>query len=273
MKIKALAINSKLARGAAGASLRAALVGVAVLSAGAGSLLAQKPAPPTVAAPGTAPITPRASAPLTAYTGPRYDNRWEVYGGLLYMNGQAGQDLPRKYSMGGGEVMGTYWLGAAPVKKWGVAADIRLGAGTSQTGLIGASYGLNRILVMQDIFSAGGVYRTSLRNRYLAVDLHALAGGTYGVFDHALVNYPGYPATPPIVACPSQITATKPLSLGMYCNHVSPWGAAGGSLDFNQSGRLAIRLQPDMTFEHFGTETREFFAVSLGAMYRFGGTK
>jgi hypothetical protein len=60
------------------------------------------------------------------------------------------------------------------------------------------------------------------------------------------------------------------VSLGLYCNHVAPYGAAGGSIDFNESGKLAIRLQPDLTFEHFGTETREFFAISMGAVYRFG---
>lgn len=244
-----------------------------VLSAAAGAALAQNQSSSSTAAPGTAPIAPRATVPLSTYTGPKYDNRWEVYGGLLYMNGQAGQDLPQRYNMGGGEAMATYWLGQKTVKTWGIAADYRFGAGTSQTGLIGAQYGLNRILVMQHIFSGGVQYRTPWRNRYVAVDLHALAGATHGTFDHALVNYPGYPNYPPIVACPAQITATKPLSLGMYCNHTAPWGAAGGSIDFNNSSRLAFRLSPDMTFEHFGTETREFFSISLGAMYRFGGSK
>jgi hypothetical protein len=44
----------------------------------------------------------------------------------------------------------------------------------------------------------------------------------------------------------------------------------GGSIDFNESAKFAIRLQPDMTFEHFGTETREYFAISLGVVYRIG---
>jgi hypothetical protein len=54
----------------------------------------------------------------------------------------------------------------------------------------------------------------------------------------------------------------------MYCNHVAPWAAAGGSIDFNQGPKFAIRLAPDLTFEHFGTETREFFGISLGLLYR-----
>ena len=223
-----------------------------------------------VAAPGTVSMGPKATAPITQYTGPSYTNRWQVYGGLLYMNGQAGQDLPNRYNMGGGELMGTYWLGQAKaVKKLGIVADYRLAAGTSQTGPIGATIGLNRILVYQNIISGGAEYRTPFRNRYVAVDLHALAGGTYGVFDHALVNYPGYPASTNIRACPAQSFEQTP-TLGMYCNHLSPWGAAGASIDFNDSAKLAFRLSPDITFEHFGTETREFFSISLGAVYRFG---
>lgn len=220
-------------------------------------------------------MAPRASAPLQTYTGPRYDNRWQLYGGLLYMNGQAGQSLPNRFNMGGGELMATYWLGQKPVKTWGIVGDYRIGAGTSQTGPIGASYGLNRILVYENIFTGGIEYRTPFKNRYVAIDAHAMAGAASGVFDHALKNYPGYPGpgSPAIVNCPAQVTLSKPNSLGMYCNHTAPYGTTGISIDFNDSAKLAFRLQPDMVFEHFGDETREFFSISMGAMYRFGKTK
>ncbi len=46
--------------------------------------------------------------------------------------------------------------------------------------------------------------------------------------------------------------------------------ALGDSLDFNYSKNIAVRLQPDLILEHFGTETREFFAISAGIVYRFG---
>ena len=39
-----------------------------------------------------------------------YDNKYEVYGGLNYMNFQAGQNLPKRMNLGGGEFLGTYWL-------------------------------------------------------------------------------------------------------------------------------------------------------------------
>ena len=47
-------------------------------------------------------------------------------------------------------------------------------------------------------------------------------------------------------------------------------GAFGASVDFNYTRNIAIRLQPDLILEHFGTEYREFVAVSGGVVYRFG---
>jgi hypothetical protein len=222
----------------------------------------------TVAAPGTVAITPQNALALAApYTGPKYTNRFEVYAGLQLMNGQAGQNTPVRYNMGGMEGMFTYWLGpnlfGGHVKKLGLAADYRFGAGT--TPVISPYY--NRVVIMQSIQSGGLVYRGP-KNRYAAIDFHALAGGTYGIFNYAVNHYPA-PGSP-VAACSAQETATQDGTLGLYCNHMAPYGAIGGSIDFNQGAKVAIRLSPDMTFEHFGTETREFFAISLGALYRFG---
>jgi len=219
-----------------------------------------------VAAPGTVAITPQNAAALaTPYTGPKYLNHWEIYGGLNLMNGQAGQNTPVRYNMGGGEFMGTYWFTpgpGGPLRKLGVAADYRFGAGT--TPVISPYY--NRVLIMQSIQSGGLMYRGP-KNRYAALDFHALAGGTYGFFNYAVNHYPG---GSPVAACPTQVSARQQGTLGLYCNHMAPYAAVGGSIEFNYSQKLAVRLQPDLTFEHFGTETREFFAISLGAVYRFG---
>ena len=40
------------------------------------------------------------AAPVT------YDNKYEVYGGLNFMNFMAGQDIPRRMDFGGGELEG-----------------------------------------------------------------------------------------------------------------------------------------------------------------------
>ena len=259
-----------------GSAVRRAVVGVLLAGATlAGSAqTSSSSSQTTTAAPGTVPIQPRATAPLATYTGPRYDNRWEAYGGFLYMNGQAGQDLQYRYNMGGGEAMATYWLGSAPVKTWGVAGDYRFGAGTTPVNPVGNNgiYNFNRVLVMQHIFTGGVVYRTKFRNRYAAVDAHALAGAADGIFDHAIRNYPNQSVLK-VAACPAQEDVNHPVSLGTYCNGVAPYGTAGISIDFNDSAKLAFRVQPDMVFEHFGNQTREFFSISIGAMYRFGGTK
>ena len=61
-----------------------------------------------------------------------------------------------------------------------------------------------------------------------------------------------------------------PEDVGLYTNRTKPIAALGGSLDLNRSKNLAIRLSPDLILEHFGTETREFFAISAGVVYRFG---
>jgi len=260
----------------AGLVLSATLYGTAAFAQTPAQAPAQTPAQPQTTAPSqtsqssqvvAAPGTVAVAAPQAIYTGPKYTNRFEVYGGLLLMNGQAGQILPKRYNMGGGEGMFTYWLGTPHsasflARHFGLDADYRFGAGT--TPVLSAD-NINRVLVMQHIFSGGFQYRW-IKNRYIALDLHGLAGATYGIFNHATQEY-----TPGTVAyCPAAATPGQQVNLGLYCNGFAPWGAAGGSIDFNESGKLAVRLSPDITFEHFGTETREFFGISLGAMYRFG---
>jgi hypothetical protein len=217
-------------------------------------------------APGTAPIKNHGTAAaLAPGRGPSYHNRWDVYGGLSFANGQAGQNLPKRYNMGGGEGQFTYWLSP----KLGLAGDYRWGGGTTPVNPVGAipTAGFNRVLVMQNIF-AGGVQYRGPKNRYVGINYHAFAGGDYGIFDHAVTHYPG--GNSPLAACPVETTSQQTGNLGLYCNHVAPWAAIGGSIDFNQGPKLAVRLSPDLTLEHFGTETRVFVGVSLGLVYRGG---
>jgi len=250
------------------------LMGLALAVTCTTTTLAQTTPPPAGqtpvgnAAPGSAAAKLGTPIVLPEYTGPKYDNRWEVYGGLSFMNGQAGQNAPfKRYNMGGGEGELTYWLGTAQSSSFfkrhvGLTADYRFEAGTTP---VISTYNINRVVVMQSVQS-GGVQFRWLKNRYVALDLHGLAGGTYGIFNRATNNFPSQL----IAACPAQQTPSQQGNLGLYCNHMAPWGAAGGSIDFNESRRLAVRLSPDMIFEHFGTETREYFSISLGVLWRFG---
>ena len=170
-----------------------------------------------------------------------YDNKYEVYGGVGLQTFQAGQQLPKKMILGNAELEATYWL----TKKLGVAADLRGGAGTTQ---VFPNTDKSRPVVVA-YTGMGGVEYRGPKNQFAAITFHALAGASHGVFDE---------------------TARQDLNVGLYPNKTAPVGAVGGSVDFNRSKNLAFRLSPDLFFERFGDETREFFGLSGGVLYRFG---
>ncbi len=170
-----------------------------------------------------------------------YDNRYEVYGGINYMNFQAGQNVPKLMNFGGGELAGTYWLS----DRWGGVVDFRGEAGT--TPVLPNSQFNGRALVVLYTGMLGAQYRVR-QNQRAAFDLHAYAGVSHGNFDYTLPQDQS----------------------GLYTNRTKPIGAFGGSLDLNRSRNLAIRLSPDLIVEHFGSDTREFFGISGGVIYRIG---
>jgi hypothetical protein len=194
------------------------------------------------------------AAPVT------YDNKFEVYGGLNYMNFMAGQALPKRMNLGGGEFEGTYWL----THKWGLALEYRGEAGTTQVYPNAlAAYGVHRPLVYMNMGMAGAQYRW-WGNQHAAVDVHGYGGIADGVFDAGTAGAQIGPGAPSGFS-PAYIAS----QVGLYPNKTAPIFALGGSLDFNRSKDIAIRLSPDLILEHFGTETREFFAISGGVVYRF----
>jgi hypothetical protein len=190
------------------------------------------------------------AAPVT------YDNKYEVYGGLNYMNFKAGEDLPTRMNLGGGEFEGAWWV----TPKLGIAAEYRGEAGTTQVFPNAESYGIHRPLVYMNM-GLGGVEYRGPKNQHAAIDFHAYGGIASGVFDAGTAGVPT-PLQPPI--SPAQIAKF----VGLYPDHTAPIFALGGSIDFNRSKNWAIRLSPDLILEHFGNETREFFAISGGIVYR-----
>lgn len=187
------------------------------------------------------------AAPVT------YDNRYELYGGLSYMNFTAGPFAIPRMNMGGGEIMGTYWLKGLTSHvgpgRLGLAADVRGEYGTTQTGP--NHVGLHRTLVFQNMVM-GGFQMRGPKNQFFALGLHGLGGISWGNFSHGTL-----PAAPPE-------------AVGLYTNRSAPIGAIGVSLDINQSKRFAIRLSPDLMLSHFGEATDTNFAISGGILYRFG---
>lgn len=188
-----------------------------------------------------------------------YDNKYEIYGGLNFMNFQAGQNLPKRMNLGGGEILGTYWL----KNKWGLGVDYRGEAGTTPVFPQATVFGIHRPLVYMNMVMVGAQYRGP-KNQYAAINFHGYGGLSHGVFDAGTSG-----------AGPGDIyTATQNAQVaGLYSNRTSPIFAVGGSIDFNRSKDWAVRLSPDMILEHFGTETREFFAISGGIVYRFPNKK
>ena len=176
-----------------------------------------------------------------------YDNRYEVFGGLTYMDFQAGQNLPKKMNLGGGEILGTYWA----TKRIGVGLDFRAGAGT--TPVLPNPYNVNRPRVNLYTGMAGAQVRGP-KNHYAALNYHGYFGVSHGTFDSGLTYVP---------------SQAKP-AIGLYTNRTKPIAALGASVDFNSSKNFAVRFSPDLILEHFGTETREFFGLSGGVIYRFG---
>lgn len=176
-----------------------------------------------------------------------YDNRYEVYGGINFMNFQGGQTLPKRMNLGGLEAQGTLWL----TGKLGVSADYRVDAGT--TPVKPNPFVNNRPLVYLNTIMGGVQYRGP-KNHYAAINYHGYFGVSHGTFTYSTKNVP----------------PTAYDLIGLYTNRTKPIAALGASIDFNRSKNLAVRVQPDLILEHFGTETREFFSISGGVIYRFG---
>jgi hypothetical protein len=154
---------------------------------------------------------------------------------------------------GGGEIEGTYWV----TPKWGVAAEFRGEAGTSP--VYPNPFKISRPLVYMNMVLFGAQYRWA-QNQHAAVDLHAYGGPSVGVFNGGTAGG----------GAGVVYNSTENANLvGLYANHTAPVFALGGSLDMNRSKDWAIRLSPDLIVEHFGNETRTFFAISGGVVYRF----
>jgi hypothetical protein len=233
------------------------VLAVGLLMAGAAQIQAQG----TAAAQTQTPI-PIAGSKIALAAPVTYDNKWEAFGGFNFMNFQAGQNLPKRMNLAGGEFLGTYWLR----KSIGLGVDYRIDAGTTpvfanagitQPDAHGGTGINNRPLVYLNTIMGGAQYRSKFRNQYAALNFHGYVGVSHGTFDSSYRNL--------VVSLAEANAAT-----GLYSNRTKPIAALGGSIDFNLSKKMAIRVSPDLILEHFGTETREFVAVSGGVIYRFG---
>ena len=197
---------------------------------------------PTVQAQNSAP-PPIQGSPLA---GIHYgEHRWEVYGGLAYSHFNAGPSLIQGSNLGGFDAEVARFF----TPRWAAAASVRGYYGTS--GVVANTYGIEGPFVSEHMFMAGPEYRGP-SNEHVSMTFHALVGGAYGNFEHAIGNVP-------------------PGNLGLFSNQLTFGSALGGSIDLNRSPRLAFRISPDATLTNFGSAgIKEQFAISVGLVYRLG---
>lgn len=180
-----------------------------------------------------------------ALAGVRYDYRWEIYGGMAYSHFNAGPNLLQGANLGGFDAQVARFF----TPRWAAAANVRGYYGTS--GVVPNVYNIKGPFVSEHMFLAGPEWRGP-SNEHASLTLHALVGGAYGNFQHAIGNVP-------------------PGELGLFSNQFTFGGAFGGSIDLNRSPRLAFRISPDATITKFGTGgIQDQFAISVGLVYRLG---
>lgn len=189
-------------------------------------------------------------APNNTLANVRYDYRWELYGGFAYSHFNAGPDLVQGSNLGGYDIQGARFF----TPRWAIAANTRGYFGTS--GAAPNPYGIKGPFVAEYMFLAGPEYRGP-SNQHVSMLFHALFGGAYGDFQHALQDQDG--------------NAVPPSEVGFFSNQLTFGSAIGGSIDLNRSPRLVFRISPDATLTDFGSAgIHEQFAISVGLVYRLG---
>lgn len=193
----------------------------------------------------TSPTQQPQVAPNYALAGVRYDYRWEIYGGMAYSHFNAGPNLLQGANLGGFDAQVARFF----TPRWAAAANVRGYYGTS--GVVPNVYNIKGPFVSEHMFLVGPEWRGP-SNEHASLTLHALVGGAYGNFQHAIGNVP-------------------PGELGLFSNQFTFGGAFGGSIDLNRSPRLVFRISPDATITKFGTGgIQDQFAISVGLVYRLG---
>jgi hypothetical protein len=194
----------------------------------------------------------------------RYDNKYDIYGGVGFSHFKAGPNLAQGANLGGFDVRGTRWL----TGRLGATASIRGYYGTQ--GVNPNPYNVSGPFIFEHLFLGGATYRLAARE-HAALSVHALAGGAYGVFDHAL-------GTAPVSGARVQAR-----DVGLYNSGLSFASAVGGSLDLNRSPKLALRISPEWILTRYGgygapssvpseslTVNQSEFGISVGIIYRLG---
>jgi len=209
-------------------------------------------ATPTPPPPATTPTTTVQGAPPEAPAIARYENKYEISGGLAYDHLHASPPVTGGANLGGFNIMGTGWF-FGPL---GLAASVRGYYGTTPT--IPNTLGPNGQSIdspfVSQYFFLGGPELRGPRNQYIATSIHTLFGGVHGTFDSDLKGVP-------------------PQKLGIIPSQNVFASAIGGSLDINHSPRLAYRVTPELIITHYNgvpSSTIQYnFGFTAGILWRF----
>ena len=180
----------------------------------------------------------------------RYDNKYDIYGGIGYQHVNTGPSLIEGAQLGGFDIQGTRWL----TSRLGVTAS-----GRGYYGTIGVHvnpYGVKGPFIMEH-YGLGGVSYRVKSGHPASLTVHGLFGGAYGDFNSALGTLPP-PGSGPV----------PPAALGLFNNGATFAMALGGSIDLNRSPQLAFRISPDYVYTRFGGYTQNELGISVGIVYR-----
>ncbi len=180
----------------------------------------------------------------------RYDNKYDIYGGIGYQHVNTGPSLIEGAQLGGFDVQGTRWL----TSRLGVTANARGFYGT--IGVHVNPYGVKGPFIMEH-YGLGGVSYRVRSGHPASFIVHGLFGGAYGTFDSDLGTLPP-PGSGPV----------PPAALGLFNNGSTFAMALGGSIDLNRSPQLAFRISPDYVYTRFGGYTQNELGLSVGIVYR-----
>lgn len=174
-----------------------------------------------------------------------YTHRWEVYFGGQYMRFRPGPALHNS-GMGGWTLELTRYFSP----RWGIVGDAQGYYGNNSLGATGGPYNTYNAKFSVYPFTIGPQYRFYGTPR-ISISGAVQAGIIYGYFDQNTGPFP-----PPLV--------------GLY--PASVVGAANANLkfDYNLSPALAIRIAPNVLFDHFGGNTDHNQGFLMGMVYRFG---
>lgn|GEM_PF-4948705 len=173
-----------------------------------------------------------------------YNNEWEIYGGPAFSHFNGGPSLIVGTNLGGFDVQGTRWFS----NRLGATANLRGYYGTQ--GVVPNDKNIHGPFIFEHLFLGGVTYR-AIDGGHAALDFHAFAGGSYGIFSSALDK------------------GQYPTEFGLFNDGMAFATALGGSLDLNRSSKVALRISPDYLLTTFGGTRQNEFAISVGILYRF----